>query len=200
MNEENDKIRFREVLLSTQRKGMETVLDNLEKLGFFEAPASTKFHGSMPGGLLKHSLGVYDEALALREVQIRMKPEMEESLPLDSIAVAALLHDVCKAEIYKEVEKWRKDGNNQWQKYTVYGVDYAGLPVGHGEKSVIRLLRWGLELTDWEIMAIRWHMSAFDLGFQSPEARGNYGEATNSCPLLAVIKAADSLASHILGV
>ena len=64
---------------------------------------------------------------------------------------------------------------------------------------MIRLLRWGLEMTDDEIMAIRWHMSGFDLAFQSPEAKGNYAMATDMCPLLAVLKAADGLASHIVG-
>ena len=45
-------------------------------------------------------------------------------------------------------------------------------------------------MTDDEIMAIWWHMAGFDLAFQSPESRANYGSATERCPLLAIIKAA----------
>ena len=196
---DSDKDRFTTILRNTGRRGMEAVLAELDKLGFYTAPASTRFHGSEPGGLLRHVMSVYDEAVAVREVQIQLSPGVESRLPLDSVAIAALLHDVCKAEVYKEVEKFRKDKNGQWEKYKTYGVDYSNFPLGHGEKSVIQLLRWGLEMTDDEIMAIRWHMSGFDLAFQSPEAKGNYAMATEACPLLAVVKAADGLASHILG-
>ena len=61
----------------------------------------------------------------------------------------------------------------------------------------MRLLKWGLELTDEEMVAIRWHMSGFDLS-DAPEARGNYGAALEKTPLLALLIAADLLASHIL--
>jgi len=196
---DSDKDRFTTILRNTGRRGIEAVLAELDKLGFYAAPASTRFHGSEPGGLLRHVMSVYDEAVAIRNVQIQLSPGVESRLPLDSVAIAALLHDVCKAEVYKEVEKFRKDKNGQWEKYKTYGVDYSNFPLGHGEKSVIQLLRWGLEMTNDEIMAIRWHMSGFDLAFQSPEAKGNYAMATEACPLLAVLKAADGLASHILG-
>ena len=190
--------RFDGLLLKTGRRGIENVLAELERLGFYEAPASTRFHGNYPGGLLEHSLCVYDEAVVIREVQLKLKPEVADGLPQDSIAIAALLHDVCKAEVYRQEEKRRKNAAGMWESYNGYGVDYAAFPLGHGEKSVIQLLRWGLEMTDDEIMAIRWHMSGFDLAFQSPESRANYGAATDKCPLLAVLRAADGLASHIM--
>ena len=183
----------------TGRRGIENVLTELRALGFFSATASARFHGNYPGGLLKHSLNVYDEAMLVRDAQLGLKPDVAARLPTDSIAIVALLHDVCKAEVYKEIEKFRKDKYGQWEKYNAYGVDYTEFPLGHGEKSVIRLLRWGLEMTDDEIIAIRWHMSGFDLAFQSPEIRNNYNEASGKCPLLAVLKAADGLASHVLG-
>lgn len=191
------KERFLDELKKTGRAGVERVIAGLDELGFFTAPASTRFHGSEPGGLLQHSLNVYDEALVIRESQLKFRPELEEKLPIASVAIAALLHDVCKAEIYKEVEKFRKDKDGKWEKYTTYGVDYSAMPLGHGEKSVIRLLRWGLELTDDEILAIRWHMHAFDMP-SSNEASGCFTAAGNKCPLLAVLIAADGLASRIL--
>ena len=185
-------------LRATGRKGIDNVIENLEKLGFFQAPASTVFHLNTTGGLLQHSVNVYEEAVAIREKQIEMRPEMEPFLPLDSIAIAALLHDVCKAEIYKPVEKSRKNSSGVWEKYMGYDVDYSEFPLGHGEKSVIRLLQWGLEMTDDEIYAIRWHMGAWDLPFQSSEAKGNSNAAKTKSPLMAVIGAADGLASFIL--
>lgn len=192
-----DKERFCEALMATGRAGMDKVLAGLEELGFFAAPASTRFHGSHPGGLLEHSLKVFDEAVVIREIQVKFRPGLAAKLPSDSVAIAALLHDVCKAEVYREVEKFRKDAAGKWEKYTTYAVDYANLPLGHGEKSVVRLLRFGLEMTEDEMLAIRWHMQGFDLS-DSPEARGNYGAACAKCPLLGLVMSADMLASHLL--
>lgn len=191
------KERFSAALMATKRVGADKVFAGLEALGFFEAPASTRFHGAYAGGLAEHSLNVYTEAMVLRELQIKLRSELAPRLPADSVAIAALLHDVCKAEIYQQVEKFRKDDKGKWEKYTTYGVDYANLPLGHGEKSVIRLLRLGLETTDDEMLAIRWHMQGFDLA-DSPEARGNYAAACAKCPLLGLIISADMLASQLL--
>ena len=192
-----DKEVFIEALKATGRAGIDKVIDGLEELGFFTAPASSKYHGSVSGGLLSHSLNVFTEAKVIAETQIKLRPELAEKLPEASITIAALLHDVCKAEIYKEVLKWRKDANDKWEQYKTYAIDDTSFPVGHGEKSVIRLLRWGLELTDDEILAIRWHMSGFDI----PSGGGgmaNYSAAGDKCPLLAILVAADTLASKLL--
>ena len=58
-----NKDRFIEALKATGRSGVDAVLAGLEELGFFDAPASTRFHGAEKGGLLAHSLNVYDQAL-----------------------------------------------------------------------------------------------------------------------------------------
>jgi len=195
----SSKDRFVELLRSTGRNGVEKVVAALEALGFFEAPASTRFHGDHPGGLAEHSLAVYDQAISLREMEILKKPELASRLPVDSVVIASLLHDVCKADVYKEVEKFRKDKNNRWETYKTYGVDYSAFPLGHGEKSVIRLLQIGLEMTEDEILAIRWHMQGFDLS-DSAEARACYTAACAKSPLVTLIMAADLLASHIMGL
>lgn len=193
------KSRFESLLMATDRKGMGNVLKELDALGFYKAPASTRFHGAYPGGLLEHSLKVYDEAMLIRNAQLQLKPDVAAQLPSDSIAIVALLHDICKAEVYNTVQKWKKNDAGMWESYNAYSVDYSVFPLGHGEKSVIRLLRWGLDMTDDEIIAIRWHMSGFDLAFQSPESRSNYGTASDKCPLLSVLRAADGLAATVLG-
>ena len=75
---ENLKQQFKERLLSTNRDGMENVIKHLERLGFFTAPASTKFHLNVKGGLMQHSWNVCNTALMLREQMIQMKPELAE--------------------------------------------------------------------------------------------------------------------------
>ena len=196
MNEAQKK--FKEMLLLTNREGMENVIERLEEQGFFKAPASTKFHLNYEGGLLEHSMNVCDMALELREVMIRKKEGLRDSLPKESVIIAALLHDVCKADIYKPAVKRQKNEHGVWCDVPGYDVDYSNFPVGHGEKSVIWLLQNGLKLTADEIMAIRWHMTAWDLAFQSPEMKGNLNAARERCPLLALIQAADGLAANLL--
>ncbi len=196
MNEAQKK--FKEMLLLTNREGMENVIERLEEQGFFKAPASTKFHLNYEGGLLEHSMNVCDMALELRELIIRKKEGLRVSLPKESVIIAALLHDVCKADIYKPAVKRQKNEHGIWCDVPGYDVDYSNFPVGHGEKSVIWLLQNGLKLTADEIMAIRWHMTAWDLAFQSPEMKGNLNAARERCPLMALIQAADGLAANLL--
>ena len=191
------KEEFVSLLESTGRKGVDSVVDYLGKAGFFHAPASVNRHLCHDGGLLEHSLNVYKMAVRLRGQMVEMRPGIESRLPEDSVAIAALLHDVCKANIYKKVTKYRKDANNRWESYDGYDADYTRFPLGHGEKSVVMLLRLGLELTNDEVLAIRWHMGAWDLSFQSFESKSNISAASD-VPLVAVLQAADALAAHIL--
>jgi hypothetical protein len=60
------------------------------------------------------------------------------------------------------------------------------------------LLSLGFALTRDEMLAIRWHMAAWELAFQSAEAKANLNAAKEQCPLLAVLQAADGLASALL--
>ena len=194
-----NKEKFQKLLSDTHRKGIESVLAKFEECGFYDAPASTKFHFSSKGGLLEHSLNVFEAAMFLREQVIKRKPELEEQLPLDSIAICSLLHDTCKTDIYKEGILSRKNAEGYWEKYVGYQVDYnTGLPLGHGEKSVIMLLSWGLELTPDEMLAIRWHMNAWDLPMQSPEHKESFNAAKAKTPLVALIVSADGIASGLL--
>lgn len=193
-----NKNKFVDLLRSTRRAGIENVICKLDELGFFTAPASASHHLNEIGGLVQHSLNVYELALRIRSELLLIRSELVISLPEDSVILASLLHDVCKADIYIPAVKKRKTPMGYWQEYNGYDVDYSGLPVGHGEKSVIRLLQWGLSLTDHEILAIRWHMSAWDMAFQSYEARECLNDASAQCPLLKIIQAADGLAAGVL--
>ena len=55
-----NKERFLEICeQKIHREGLDGLLDWLEKSDFYDAPASTKYHGNYAGGLLAHSLNVY---------------------------------------------------------------------------------------------------------------------------------------------
>ena len=155
-----NKEEFIELLRSTNRDGVEDCIVDLQELGFFEVPASTKFHLNEEGGLVQHSLNLCHVALKVRESMIELDDSLRELLPKDSVIISTLLHDVCKADIYKKAIKRQKNAYGMWTDVSGYDVDYSNFPVGHGEKSVIVLLRSGLDLTDDEIIAIRWHMQA----------------------------------------
>lgn len=178
------KQEFYDLLKSTQRESVDNVLAQLEKIGFFEAPASRKDHLGYPGGLLEHSLNVYHTASRIADGLLDLRPDIH--IPEDSIIIASLLHDICKATRY------RKNAEGKYEK------SFSDLPVGHGEKSVIKLLQWGMPLTDPEILAIRWHMGAWQLPLHNEEQQRDYVQATESCPLVTLIHTADTLASKII--
>lgn len=188
------KSQFVELLKNTNREGIDGVIDGLDKLGFFTAPASTRHHCAYEGGLLEHSLNVYRQMVQI----CRVESEMSSAVCIldDTIAITALLHDVCKADIYKKTEKFRKDQNGRWEKYEAWESDHSRMPLGHGEKSVIRLLRMGLDMKPSEIIAIRWHMGAWDISDYA-DARQGFNAACDKTPLLPILMAADNLASRI---
>lgn len=187
--------RFCTILRSTQIDNIEDIIAYLDEIKFFDAPASARNHFNFPGGLALHSLNVYDVAMRLRDSMIAMRPDTTEYLTPESIAITALLHDICKADIYRRTRRRQKNEIGTWEDIEGYEVDYSTLPVGHGEKSVMMLLRAGLDLEDDEILAIRWHMGPWDLPPQSIEMDKSYRIAQKKSPLVALIHTADTLAA-----
>lgn len=140
-----------------KRPGADKLLAWLETTDFFEAPASTRFHLSCPGGLVEHSVHVYHRLHALYVFE-RQRAEDQPFIELldgeeETIAICALLHDICKANFYKVEMRNRKNEQGQWEKYPFYVVDDQ-LPYGHGEKSVY-IISGFMKLTREEAMAIR---------------------------------------------
>lgn len=187
--------RFETILRGTGRDNIDYVIEDLDASGFFEAPASSQGHHAFPGGLLDHSLNVYDAAMATREAMVKMRPDLDDDLRPDSIAIAALLHDVCKADFYRLVKKKKRNEIGIYEDVEAYEIHDENFPVGHGEKSVILLLQSGLDLTDDEIYAIRWHMGPWNL---SRDDERFYRQAGKLTPLQTLIHTADTLASGIL--
>jgi len=191
----DSRARFEKLLRDTKRENIDYVLEDLDSWGFFNAPASSQGHGAYPGGLLEHSLNVYDSAMEARKAMINLRPDLEADLDPDSIAIAALLHDVCKADFYRLVKKKRRNEVGQYEDFEQYEIHDENFPVGHGEKSVILLLQSGLDLKDEEIYAIRWHMGPWNL---SRDDEKFYRQAGKASPLQPLIHAADTLASAIV--
>ncbi len=136
-----------------KRNGSTELLDWLLKTDFFTAPASTKFHCACHGGLVQHSVNVYN---VLMEKHFNSKEDNQESF-----AICALLHDLCKAQFYKvSTRNVKNDETGKWEKQPFYMVEDI-FPYGHGEKSVFLIERF-MRLKTSEAMAIRWHMGGFD--------------------------------------
>ena len=127
-----------------------------------------------------------------------LEPSLDTEVKKESIIISALLHDVCKADIYKRSVKKRKNKLGQWEDCEGYKVSYKDFPMGHGEKSLVVILLSGLELYDDEMLAIRWHMGAWGLNQNSFEDVRNYDTAQKEYPLVAIIHAADVMAANVM--
>lgn len=193
----SDKIKeeFLELLRSTGRD-VDDMIEELESNGFMEAPASAGHHLNVAGGLVEHSLNTCKSALAIWEGMKTLNPSLEKSTPKDSVIIAALLHDVCKSDVYFRTVKKKKTATG-WEDAEGYKVSYKNFPMGHGEKSVIMILPY-LELTDAEMLAIRWHMGPWAIDKSNYEEVRNYDTACKLNPLVPIIHAADMLSSNIL--
>ena len=157
---------------------------------FFTAPASQRYHGSYEGGLLEHSLNVYDCLVAYLAHE-RVREVYGMNYEPESVAICALLHDVCKIGCYKPGTRNVKDENGKWQQVPSYEYDDK-LPYGHGEKSVY-IIGGFIRLSREEAFAIRYHM-----GFSGIEDKRNIGRALEQFPLAFALNVADMEATYFL--
>lgn len=192
------KEEFVGLLRECNRNGMDDVIADLEDNCFFDAPASAGHHLNVKGGLVLHSLNTCKAALAVWQGMKQIEPTLEREVPRESVIIASLLHDVCKQDIYKPALKRKKNNLGVWEDVPGYSVTYKGFPMGHGEKSLVLLLCSGLELTDAEMLAIRWHMGAWGINMNSYEDVRNFDAAHILYPLVSIVHAADSLAAGIM--
>lgn len=182
------------------RKGIDELLKYLDsKTDFFTAPSSTKFHLNTPGGLCLHSMNVFEAAMNINKNLLLPKQQAGESIfaePLseESIAIAALFHDLCKCGLYHQAEKWKKDETGRWVSYTGYDVK-DDFPFGHGEKSCY-IINFYLKLHRDELLAIRWHMGMYDVGENGSSGRYAFYNACDATPLVLLMQMADMASSH----
>lgn len=188
----NNKERFIEIYKQMiHRDGSEKLLEFLlsKNSDFFDAPASARFHGNYDGGLVEHSLNVYyclKDYLSRERVQSTYGLKYNE----ESIAIVALLHDLCKINCYKKGFRNVKE-NGQWVQVPTYEYNDT-LPYGHGEKSVYMISGY-MRLTREEAFAIRYHM-----GFSGSEDARNVGAAFEMFPLAFALSTADMEATYFI--
>ena len=173
------------------REGADRLLDFLcsDNSDFFTAPASTQYHGAYPGGLLEHSLNVYD-CLCDYMARARVRDVYGLDYSEESIAIVALLHDLCKVNFYKESTRNVKE-NGVWVAKPCYTIDDQ-LPYGHGEKSVY-IASGYMRLTRDEAFAIRYHM-----GFSGDSDKRDVGNAFAKFPLAIALNFADTEAAYFI--
>ena len=175
MNKDSRLAAYRSIMpIATQLN-----VEFLKNLGFFTAPASTKYHGAYEGGLFDHSLAVTKCLVELTE-----KLDLRWGRP-ESPYIVGMYHDLCKCDNYVvDFETGRY----------IYNPDMY-IP-GHGDKSVIMLSKY-LELTDEEIACIRWHMGAYETDRKMWDY---YDRAIAAYPNVLYTHTADMIASKIVGV
>lgn len=186
------------LLRSTGREGMEDMIIDLEKMGYFIAPASSHHHLNVEGGLVQHSLNTYRAALTIWEGMKQFRPKLGPEVTKDNLIIACLLHDICKCDIYKKNTKLKRGLFNLREESSSYTVSYDDFPMGHGEKSVILALAGGLEMYDSEMVAIRWHMGPWRLNREDHEEMQCYKAAADKYPLTIILHTADTLAARII--
>ena len=183
------KEQFIELLRSVKREGIEDLIKFIESTDFFKAPASTRFHGDFEGGLLQHSMKVYE---ILKEKLKNAPIQMEVSE--DTIKIVALLHDICKVNFYKVEYRNAKNELGVWEKVPYYTVEDT-IPYGHGEKSVMMITEY-IKLTSEEKYCIRWHM-----GFSEEKSLyTTIGLAFKKYPLALLIHEADLEATYFFDI
>ncbi len=174
------------------RPGSEKLLNYLlsEQSDFFTAPSSTRYHGSYEGGLVEHSVNVYE---CLKDYLSR--PRTAELYGMEysdeTVALVSLLHDVCKMNFYTVDYRNAKNAQGVWEKVPYYTINDT-LPYGHGEKSVY-IVSGFMRLTREEAFAIRYHM-----GFSGIEDRNSIGKAFEMFPLAFALSTADMEATYFL--
>ena len=158
---------------------------------FFTAPASTRYHLACEGGLVDHSIHVYE---CLKDYLDRNKVKNEFGLSYsdETIAIVSLLHDLCKVNVYRVSTRNVKDSvTGHWKQVPYYEFD-DNLPYGHGEKSVY-VISGFMRLTREEAFAIRYHM-----GFSNEDDARNVGRAFELFPLALALSIADTEATYFI--
>lgn len=207
--DKNNVQKFENLLSEIKRDGIEGVLNFIRNSDFYTAPASTRFHLAEEGGLLEHSLHVYECLNAKKSAPIWK--EALENVSRETILIVSLLHDICKTYYYvtdyKNQKTYEQDkinsankkdikhdakGDYIWETVPYYTVDNK-YPLGHGSKSVVFILQY-MKLSMEEITAITYHMGAYCDSSQWNEL----GQAYEKYPLALALHESDAEATYLM--
>lgn len=126
---------------------------------------------------------------------------------METCALAALGHDLCKVGTYQQTMKNEKvknadgtfatdyKGKAVWQEVPGYEFVPSTCPLGHGDSSVFRLIQnCGRKVPMPVILAIRWHMGAYYA--KEGEEMNRMADAMKISPLVILIQTADLLDTY----
>lgn len=186
---------FESLLKKTKRPGIDDLIDwfNSDGCDFYYAPASTRYHGAYDGGLLEHSLNVYD-CIKYEYDHLKRSNFSIPDIPEDSLIICSLLHDICKVNTYKPDFRNVKDKETgQWHQEPCYIRD-PKLPMGHSAKSIYIVQNF-IQLNRDEAQAIFWHMGAYDTSAYN--TNNELSSAYTNNFLAYLLNAADMLATYV---
>lgn len=144
------KEKFIEMAKNITRPGIDEMMAWLETTDFYDAPASTRFHGSQAGGLCAHSITVAKRLVELANLYVPGKYTM------DALMTVALFHDVCKIATYQVEMRNRKNSAGMWEQVPFYQFAPKESVGGdnHGSLSCQRIMEHGIRLTQEEYGAV----------------------------------------------
>ena len=195
-NIEELKKEFIKAYSNITRKGSKELFEWIESTDFFTAPASTRFHGNVEGGLARHSLNVYG-CLRAELDRLGLVGNDKGKYTEETIAIVALLHDLTKIDTYKKEKRNVKNVMGVWEERPYYAFrkgDNVAITGEHGDESVFRIMKH-MPLEDEEIMAIRAHMGGFDAAAKG----GSYytGEIFERSIIAVLLHLADVKATYL---
>lgn len=179
----------------SDRAGIENlynyIVSYLSSTDFYTTPASSKYHDVFPGGLVYHSLQVYNQILDLQKIY------KFRDVDISSAVFVSLAHDWCKVGMYEKYSKNVKNPTTgEWESVIAYRVkdDNTGR-LGHGPQSVVMAMRLCntkySALTNDELAAIRWHSATYDVTSYDIYA---LNDCNKNIPLVHMLQFADQLA------
>ena len=189
MADKKDKI-YEEIdreLMGTEREGIEDLLAEMREGGFFDAPASTRYHGATEGALAEHSLNVLNCARTIAKA-LNGKKWYEEHR--NSIVICALLHDLGKCGQFGKplyIRNILKSGEPSGAQPFKTNDELMTLP--HEIVSCIEATKF-IDLTEEEQRAIAWHNGLY--GCFKYDIQGKETE------LYMIIHFADMWASRVI--
>jgi len=163
--------------------------------GFFNAPASTKYHGAYPGGLFDHSYSVCG-----RLEQLTKDNHLEWQRP-QSPFIVGMYHDLCKCDQYIAItsSEYVSDGKGMLEpkpKILKYEYNPNTLLKGHGTKTLMILSQF-INLTEEEMLCIRYHMGAYGNEQEQKDEWAGFDKAIHKYPNVLWAHMADMLASKV---
>lgn len=158
------------------------LIEWLNSIDYFTAPAAKGHHGAYSGGLADHSIQVAKQLRLLTD-KLCLTWMREDKSP----EIVGLLHDICKVDDYTLVGY--EDGIEQFE------YNPNKIMPGHGDKSVLMIAGY-FNLMEDEARCIQFHMGAFT----DKDQWQYYSKAVHDYPNVLYTHTADMIASQILGI